>query len=132
VRENGSANLRYVGRQSPKGCFLKAPEGTRCQSTDDRFPDRSGAAATEHVPTQMNPATIARPEKPTRAKRGATTAKVTCDDCFFKQNDLCALDRDKPCPTFRAAADGLKSPQQLTFAFRQERPRSAWVFQQPV
>jgi len=25
----------------------------------------------------------------------------TCDDCFFRCHDLCALDLDEPCSTFR-------------------------------
>ena len=32
---------------------------------------------------------------------GTKVAKVSCEDCFFKQNLLCALDCDAPCPTFR-------------------------------
>ena len=27
--------------------------------------------------------------------------KVSCEDCFFRRNLLCALDLDEPCPTFR-------------------------------
>lgn len=27
---------------------------------------------------------------------------VTCDDCYFRQELLCALQLEKPCPTFRA------------------------------
>jgi hypothetical protein len=47
---------------------------------------------------------------------------VSCDDCFFRCNLLCALDLDEPCATF-------KPPQQLRFVFRQERrTRSAWAF----
>lgn len=74
----------------------------------------------------MNPATAA-PLK----KRPAARVKANCADCFFHQNHLCALDAAKPCPTFRPAAKGLKPPQQLSFVFRQERTRSAWVFEQP-
>lgn len=56
--------------------------------------------------------------------------KVACDDCFFRRNLLCALDLDAPCPTFRPdGPDGLRPPQQLRFAFRQERRRqAAWTF----
>ena len=25
----------------------------------------------------------------------------TCDDCFFRRHDLCALNLDEPCSTFR-------------------------------
>jgi hypothetical protein len=66
-----------------------------------------------------------------RAQRPKKAPQISCADCYFHQNDLCALDKAKPCPTFRAAADNLKAPQQLSFVFRQERTRSAWVFAQP-
>ena len=60
---------------------------------------------------------------------GKQSAKVSCEDCFFKQNLLCALDCDAPCPTFRPNhPDGLRPPQQLRFVFRQERRRQvAWA-----
>jgi hypothetical protein len=56
--------------------------------------------------------------------------KVTCDDCFFKRNGLCALAADTPCATFRPdGPDGLRPPRQMRFVFRQERRRqSAWEF----
>ncbi len=28
---------------------------------------------------------------------------VTCDDCFFRRAELCALPGNTPCPTFRPA-----------------------------
>jgi hypothetical protein len=61
---------------------------------------------------------------------GAKGAKVTCEECFFKRNGLCALACQKPCPTFRPDhPDGLRPPQQLRFVFRQERRRqTAWAF----
>jgi hypothetical protein len=56
--------------------------------------------------------------------------KVTCDDCFFRRNMLCALDEASPCATFRPDhPEGLRPPQQLRFTFRQERRvRSTWSF----
>jgi hypothetical protein len=56
--------------------------------------------------------------------------KVSCEDCFFRRNLLCALDLDEPCPTFRPDhPEGLRPPQQLRFVFRQERRRqAAWAF----
>jgi hypothetical protein len=62
-----------------------------------------------------------------KAKRALP--KVSCEECFFKRNLLCALDLDEPCATFRPAAAQLKPPPQLRFVFRQERrSRSAWAF----
>jgi len=63
-------------------------------------------------------------------KRRPRKPKVTCEDCFFHRNMLCALDADEPCPTFRHHEQGLTPPRQLAFVFRQERTRSAWVFEQ--
>lgn len=37
----------------------------------------------------------------------------TCNDCYFRQEALCALPGNRPCPTFRAATrDGLAPPPQ--------------------
>ena len=66
------------------------------------------------------------------AKTGkASTPKVTCEDCYFKRNMLCALDLDEPCSTFRPAERGLRPERQLTFVFRTERTRAAYAFPQP-
>ncbi len=59
------------------------------------------------------------------------TKKVTCEDCFFHQHQLCALGLDKPCPTFRPAERGLAPERQLAFVFRAERTRTAYAFPQP-
>jgi hypothetical protein len=59
-----------------------------------------------------------------RAKR-----KVSCEECFFRCNQLCALALDEPCATFRPNEAQLKPPPQLRIVFRQERrARSAWAF----
>ncbi|MBI5311499.1 MAG: hypothetical protein HZB14_10830 [Actinobacteria bacterium] len=71
-----------------------------------------------------------RAANPTAArKRRPRKPKVTCEDCFFHRNMLCALDVAEPCPTFRHHEQGLKPPQQLSFVFRQERTRTAWAFE---
>ena len=57
--------------------------------------------------------------------------RIRCEDCYFHQNQLCALDLGKPCPTFRPADRGLKPERQLAFVFRTERTRSAYAFPQP-
>jgi hypothetical protein len=51
------------------------------------------------------------------------TKPVRCEDCYFHQNMLCALDLDKPCTTFRPAERGLD--------FRAERTTAAYAFPQP-
>ena len=55
---------------------------------------------------------------------------VSCDDCFFRRNLLCALQEDAACATFRPDhPDGLRPPQQLRFTFRSERrAQAAWAF----
>jgi hypothetical protein len=64
------------------------------------------------------------------ARRRPAAKKPRCEDCFFHQNKLCALQDKTPCPTFRPAhPDGLRPPQQLSFVFRQERRAEPFVFQ---
>jgi hypothetical protein len=47
---------------------------------------------------------------------GATVRKrsdVTCDDCYFRKEGLCALRLESPCPTFRHVSRGnLVPPRQ--------------------
>jgi hypothetical protein len=63
-------------------------------------------------------------------KRRQAPKKPRCEDCFFEQMMLCALQDKKPCPTFRPAhPDGLRPPQQLSFAFRQPRRSEPFVFE---
>jgi hypothetical protein len=59
------------------------------------------------------------------------TKPARCEDCYFKQNMLCALDLGKPCTTFRAAERGLAPERQLAFVFRTERTTAAYAFPQP-
>jgi hypothetical protein len=56
---------------------------------------------------------------------------VRCEDCYFKQRGLCALDLGKPCTTFRPAERGLAPERQLAFVFRTARTTSAYAFPQP-
>jgi hypothetical protein len=60
----------------------------------------------------------------------AAAKKVSCEDCYFRCNLLCALNLDEPCATFRPDhPDGLRPPRQLRFTFRQERrTQAAWAF----
>jgi hypothetical protein len=56
-------------------------------------------------------------------------AKVSCEDCYFRQHLLCALPQTEPCATFRPGSAELKPPQQLQLVFRSERrTRAAWAF----
>jgi len=66
-------------------------------------------------------------------KMGKAKAKgVTCEDCFFHRNMLCALDLGKPCSTFRPAERNLAPERQLAFVFRAERTRAAYAFPPPA
>jgi hypothetical protein len=49
-----------------------------------------------------------------------------CADCFFRQNMLCALQREEPCSTFRPAGPaGLVPPQQPALLMRSRRRAAA-------
>ncbi len=64
-----------------------------------------------------------------RAPRRTTKAKISCEQCFFRVNLLCALGLDEPCATFRPSEAELRPPQQMRLVFRQERrTRAAWSF----
>ena len=56
----------------------------------------------------------------------------SCEDCFFHQNMLCALNLGKACPTFRSAERGLAPERQLAFVFRTERTTAAYAFPPPA
>lgn len=64
----------------------------------------------------------------------AAAAKASCENCFFHQNLLCAIEAGGPCATFRPAhPDGLRPPTQLRFVFRQERRMQvAYAFPSPA
>lgn len=57
--------------------------------------------------------------------------RVSCDDCYFRKQMLCALDLDEPCTTFRPAERGLAPERQLAFVFRSERTHTAYAFPKP-
>ena len=59
------------------------------------------------------------------------TKPARCEDCYFHQNMLCALNLGKPCTTFRPAERGLAPERQLAFVFRTERTTTAYAFPQP-
>jgi hypothetical protein len=63
-----------------------------------------------------------------------TRRTITCEDCYFRRELLCALRLDEPCPTFRPASiDGLVPPPQaplvpLTYALDQAEEVVAGVY----
>ena len=57
--------------------------------------------------------------------------QAACEDCYFRCNDLCALDLPGPCSTFRPVERGLEPERQLAFVFRTPRTRAAYAFPQP-
>jgi hypothetical protein len=55
--------------------------------------------------------------------------KVSCEDCYFRRNLLCALAQAEPCATFRPHEAQLRPPPQLRLVFRTElRTHAAWAF----
>jgi len=40
----------------------------------------------------------------------STRLEVTCNDCYFRREALCALPGNTPCPTFRAVTAGKLTP----------------------
>ena len=67
---------------------------------------------------------------PAGDRRSGRAPKVSCEDCFFRSNMLCALTLDEACATYRPNhPEGLRPPQQMRFVFRQERRfQTAWAF----
>ena len=57
--------------------------------------------------------------------------RVTCEQCFFHQNMLCALNLDEPCTTFRPAERNLEPERQLAFTFRSDRGKATYAFPPP-
>ena len=57
--------------------------------------------------------------------------QLRCEDCYFHQQMLCALNLGKPCTTFRPAERDLAPERQLAFVFRTERTTSAYAFPAP-
>ena len=78
--------------------------------------------------------TMAAPSERRRREgtgRMAKARRVTCEDCYFRKNLLCALKLSEPCSTFRSADRGLRPERQLQFVFRTERTRRAYAFPPP-
>lgn len=46
--------------------------------------------------------------------------KPSCEQCFFRKRNLCALGLDEPCPTFRPDTPrGLVPPRQPSLLMRE-------------
>jgi hypothetical protein len=55
-------------------------------------------------------------------------AAVTCEDCFFRRRNLCALALDEPCSTFRPdSPNGLMPPRQTSLLARAATARPAYL-----
>lgn len=57
---------------------------------------------------------------------------MTCDDCYFRQELLCALKTRTPCPTFRATAGRSRRSGPATMATPQQAPLIPLPVRAPV
>ena len=58
----------------------------------------------------------------------ARPKKISCEDCYFRRNMLCALNLEEPCTTFRPDhPEGLRPPPQMRMVFERST-RAAWAF----
>jgi hypothetical protein len=93
-----------------------------------RFCDRGASGGLEIVGAIAHHASRMATSPSRNKPKRAPAKEVRCEDCFFYRRALCALDEERPCPTFRPDhPDGLRPPQQLSFVFRQGRQESQLV-----
>jgi hypothetical protein len=60
------------------------------------------------------------------AESRSRNAAVSCEDCFFRRRNLCALALDEPCSTFRPdSPNGLTPPRQTSLLARAGREAGA-------
>lgn len=52
-------------------------------------------------------------------------AQISCDDCYFRRQELCAIPGNVVCPTFRAASAGSLSPPRQPLLVPRPLPRVA-------
>jgi len=91
------------------------------------LPNAALIAPSRSIPSRRGYVLVQAMQTKRAPKRAAH--KVSCDECYFRVNLLCALELSEPCATFRPNEAQLKPPQQLRFVFRQERrTRAAWAF----
>ena len=55
----------------------------------------------------------------------AERREVTCEDCFFRRAELCALPGNAPCPTFRPAQVSERPRKRVTVAVVAKQPVGA-------
>jgi len=56
---------------------------------------------------------LALPLEPLTGRTTMTPKNApTCDDCYFRTRGLCAMQPERPCPTFRASTRALRPPLQ--------------------
>jgi len=78
----------------------------------------------------MPPFSMSQSAATTTPAQRRGSKKLRCEDCFFHQNMLCALEEKTPCPTFRPAhPDGLRPPRQLAFVFRHQRRPDPFLYE---
>jgi len=63
--------------------------------------------------------------------QGSSKNQIRCEDCYFHQHMLCALNLGEPCTTFRPAERDLAPERQLAFVFRSERTTAVYAVPQP-
>ena len=51
--------------------------------------------------------------------------EITCEDCYFRREGLCALHGNVTCPTFRAAEAGTLEPPKQPQLVPRPLPRIA-------
>jgi hypothetical protein len=108
-------------------------QGNRIVKKLLRFPGKVIAVALRtRFDGRRSQATMSRRSEWERMANGRSSgSKVSCENCFFHQNMLCAVTRtDSACATFRPnRPEGLRPPSQMRFTFRQERRMQvAWAF----
>ena len=55
----------------------------------------------------------------------AKRTETTCNDCFFRRAELCAIPGNCVCPTFRPAKGALEPPKQPSLVPRTLRGATA-------
>ena len=68
------------------------------------------------------PAPPYRPRGSAEAMPTKTKKCLSCDECYFRKNMLCALELEDPCATFRPnRPEGLVPPRQPVLLMRPPR-----------